>query len=171
MSRIAERLKGSDLRSIGDANAVADELVSKPGLVAEAVRLLSADDAVLRARTADALEKASAIAPAILRPHKRALLRVAAAARQQEVRWHLAQMLPRLELTVRERAHVVALVRSYLDDPSRIVAVCALHALWDLAVTRQGTRPQWARALVRRYATEGAPSLRARARRLLREDG
>jgi hypothetical protein len=132
-------------------------------LVKEAIRLLSGDDRVLRARAADALEKASRASPAILRPHKRVLLRLAEAARQQEVRWHLAQMLPRLELSTQQRRHSLVLLRGYLDDRSRIVAACALEALWDLG------RGQWVRALVERCASTGPPSLRARARRLLRE--
>ena len=169
MGRVADRLRGSDLRSIGDANAVSRDLARSGVLVREAIGLLSSDDPVLRSRSADALEKASTLSAEILRPHKRALLRVAASVKQQEVRWHLAQMLPRLELAPGERRQVQAFLREWLDDRSRIVAVCALQALWDMA--RHETRTQASlRALVAHCAEEGAPSLRARARRLLREE-
>src|SRR5262245_36396228 len=103
MGIVAERLSGSDRRSIGRANEVARELLERPVLVGEALRLLAAGDPVLRARTADALEKAAREAPAIVAGHKKALLRLMEEARQPEVRWHLAQMLPRLGLTPGER--------------------------------------------------------------------
>lgn len=166
---VAERLRGSDLRSIGDSNAVSRDLVGDPVLVAEAVRLLRSDDAVIRARSADALGKASAVDAAILWPHKGMLLRLARAAEQQEVRWHLAQMLPRLRLTAGERTRVIVVLREYLNDSSRIVAACALQGLWELGLVR-GRRQPWASALVGRCLVSGPPAVKARARRLLREE-
>ena len=147
---------------------MSQDLVVRPALVKEAVRLLSGDDAIVRSRAADALEKASRVAPAILGPHKRELLRLASVASQQELRWHLAQMLPRLELTARQRMNCLALLRGYLGDRSRIVTACALEALWDLGEAG-GVRPQWIRAVVERSALTGSPSLKARARRILRK--
>jgi len=157
----ARALAGSDLRSIGRADDVARTLVRDPGRADEAITLLEGDDPVLRARGADALEKASRALPDMLKPHKRALLRVAARATQQEVRWHVAQMLPRLALTAPERRQAMRQLRRYLGDASRIVRVCAMQSLWELD---RGA----ARALVERMAAKGSPALRARARRLLR---
>jgi hypothetical protein len=166
LKSIAQRLGGGDLRSIGDADAVARDLLAHEALVAEAVALMMADDALLRARSADALEKAARQRPAILRPHKRALLRAMETATQQEVRWHIAQMLPLIELSPRERQSAREKLRAYLLDESRIVQVCALQALWDLVTAgkRRGTDLE---SLAERLAREGAPAVRARARRLL----
>ena len=50
-------------------------------------------------RAADAVEKITARRPELLRPHKRRLLTELALIPQQEVRWHVAQMLPRLSLS------------------------------------------------------------------------
>jgi hypothetical protein len=163
---ISETLAGSDLRSTGKANDVAREMLANPAMTGEAVRLLSGDDPVLRARTADALEKASSERPAIIQSHKRTLLGLAATARQQEVKWHLAQMLPRLELSSRERTRAMVILRSYSGDPSRIVRVCAMQALWDLG-TKRGQREAWVVSLVEQMALAGSPAVRARARRLL----
>ena len=157
----ARALAGSDLRSIGRANEVARALAHDPGRTAETIALLESGDPVLRARSADALEKASRALPGMLQRQKRALLRVAARATQQEVRWHLAQMLPRLRLTLRERRQAMRQLRRYLGDESRIVQVCAMQSLWELD-------PGAARGLVERMAATGSPALRARARRLLR---
>jgi 23S rRNA (uridine2552-2'-O)-methyltransferase len=55
--------------------------------------------------------------------------------RAQELRWHLAQMLPRLGL------RGAALMRSYLADPSRIVRAFALTALALFAEEDADLRP------------------------------
>jgi hypothetical protein len=162
---LAVRLRGSDRRSTGDADAVARDMCRRPRLVAEAIAELTSGDPVLQARCADALEKASRSRPGLLQAHKAALLTLAATSIQAEVRWHLAPMLARLELTPAERRRAVVLVRGYLADASRIVRVLAMQALWDL--TDGGPRPPWLLTWTRQMSTSGPPSLRARARRLL----
>ena len=166
MTRIAERLSGGDLRSIGDAESVARDLMQDQALVAQAVTLMAGDDRLLRARSADALEKAARRNPVILRRHKKPLLRLLATTRQPEVRWHIAQMLPLIELTPHERQGALKGLRGYLGDESRIVQVCALQALWDLATAEERSRRPL-RSLVERLASESSPAVRARARRLL----
>lgn len=158
---LARMLGGTDLRSIGRADEAARALRRNPARVAEVVDLLQADSPVLRARSADALEKASRAVPGMLKPHSRSLLDLAERATQQEVRWHLAQMLPRLPLTAPGRRRAMRLLHRYLDDESRIVQVCAMQSLWDMDPARS-------RALVERMAANKSPALRARARRLLK---
>jgi hypothetical protein len=102
----------------------------------------------------------------ILRRHKKALVRLMSTARQQEVRWHVAQMLPLLELAPHERQRALRTLRAYLADDSRIVQVCALQALWDLATAEERNRPPL-RSLVERLVVQGSPAVRARARHLL----
>ena len=53
----------------------------------------------LRMRAADAAEKITCRRPDLLVACKQRLLDEIAAVPQQEVRWHVAQMLPRLALT------------------------------------------------------------------------
>lgn len=166
VTSVAGRLGGGDRRSIGDADAVARALLRDESLVAEAVGLMSGGDAVRRARSADALEKAARLRPGILQPYKGAVLWLMSTTRQKEVRWHIAQILPRIALDPRERQQVVRVLEAYLDDESRIVQVCALQALWDLAASEPRQR-RAVRRLVTRLAVAGSPAVRARARRLL----
>jgi hypothetical protein len=131
-------------------------------MVAQAVQLLFVGDRVLRARAADALEKPSRKRPELIQSAKEAMLRLAATARQQELRWHLAQVLPRLQLSSRERTRAMAILRRYTGDPSRIVQVCAMQGLWDLGTAR-GRRGAWVVSIVNQMASEGSPAVRARA--------
>ncbi len=52
---------------------------------------------------------------------------VAIIRRQPELRRHLAQVLPRLELSRRDHVIVVAVFRRYLQDQSRIVMTFAMR--------------------------------------------
>jgi hypothetical protein len=57
---------------------------------------------VLRMRAADAVEKISSQKPDLLKPFKSELLGLLFETDQKELRWHLAQMIPRLPLTKKE---------------------------------------------------------------------
>jgi hypothetical protein len=71
-------------------------------------------------------EKISVARPEWPAPHKAMILDLAAEAIEQELRWHLAQVLPRLDLDGQERQRSMAVMFACLEDPSRIVQVCAM---------------------------------------------
>lgn len=160
---------GTDRRSIGSADEVAQEIAADQALFDQVFEAIFFDDPVVRMRAADAVEKASRIHPERLFPHKNALLEELAQIQQREVRWHLAQMLPRLPLTLAERRRAVAVVESFLDDKSTIVRVNALEALTTLA---RGVAELEAKARERLDAAleAGTPAEKARARRLLKAE-
>jgi hypothetical protein len=158
-------LVGGDRRSIGRSNDVVKQVLGDACLFDELIDGLAADDILLRMRCADVAEKVSAVHPDWLQGHKRALLTLAAKATQQELRWHLAQMLPRLKMTWRERRMAAAAMFKYLDDKSRIVRVFAAQALADFSQQDEELRPRVA-ALLRELERTGTPAMRARMRRL-----
>ncbi len=141
-------------------------IVENPSRTEELVRCLRSNDPVVRSRAADALEKVSVKRPALLEPYKVFLLRVAATVEQQEVRWHVAQMLPRLPLTRREIKSAFSLLREYLKGRSAIVKVCAMQALAELALRDPGLGAP-VRSIIETACREGTPAMRARGRRLL----
>ena len=58
-------------------------------------------------------------------------------AEEQEVRWHLAAMIPRPTLNIKERQLATSLLNSYLEGRSSIVRTFALQGLADLAQQTQ----------------------------------
>ena len=72
------------------------------------------DDPLIRMRAADALEKITADFPEYLQPFKSRLIRLTGETTQQEVKWHLAQILPRLELESDEKKEIVKKLFLYL---------------------------------------------------------
>jgi hypothetical protein len=123
-------------------------------------------DELIRMRAADAVEKLTVTNPEWLRPFKVRLIKLAARVKQQELRWHLAQLLPRLELSKRDRVMVVSVLRSYLKDESRIVKTFAMQSLADLA--KQDPRlAESIRPLISSLIRTGSPSMKSRGRKLL----
>jgi len=71
----------------GRSNEVVAEVLARPELFGALFAGLSANDPVVRARAADAVEKISVIRPEYLRPYKAILAGTLARCEQKEVRW------------------------------------------------------------------------------------
>lgn len=167
---VVEKLAGTDRRSIGLADEVAKEIAADQALFDEVFEALWLDDPVIRMRAADALEKASRTCPERLVPHKEALLGEIAEIEQHEVRWHVAQILPRLPLDPQERRRAAAIVRGFLRDKSAIVRVNALEALTLLAHGDDDLEAEALR-LLGEALERGSAAEKARARKLVRAFG
>ena len=166
MSNILEKLKGGDLRSIGRAEEVVDDVLNDPGTIGELFTGMVSDEPVVRSRAADAVEKISRVHPEYLAPFKHLLLNDLSCIEQQEVRWHVAQMFPRLKLDGEERRLVIRTLSMWLkNDASNIVRVNALQALVDFAHEDEALQRKVAKHLELALASEN-PSLAARARKL-----
>lgn len=166
MHPILKKLAGTDRRSIGRSDEVVAEVLANPALFDAVFEGLLSGDPVLRMRAADAVEKITAQHPEYLRPHKSTLIHQIARIDQQEVRWHVAQMLSRLSLTRAERRRVVDLLAEYLKDRSRIVKTFAMQALADLAEQDDDLRPSIVMQL-QELARTGSPAMQSRGRKLL----
>jgi len=169
MSRksIIALLGGGDRRSIGRSEHVAVLVSKKRELFPKLLECLWSTDPLLRMRAADAAEKVTRKNPEWLSPHRKELLGLLAEAKQQEVRWHLAVMVPRLPLSTRERQLAVSILNSYMVDPSSMVKTFALQGLADLAEDDPSIRPTVIES--QREATRnGTPAMKARSRKLLR---
>jgi len=166
MTGLREQLAGGDRRSIGKSNLVVQKVIADRRRLAEIIGGLTHDDPMIRMRCADVAEKVTKTHPEWLQPFKRAILAVASLNGEQEVCWHVAQMLPRLRLTPHERRTAVRLLFGYLNDKSRIVKTCAWQALSDFA---ENDPELSARLLprLRKAGRTGSPAVRARAKRLI----
>jgi len=165
---ILRRLEGGDRRSIGQSNQIAALVLKRSAFFGELIRALRAPDPLVRMRAADAAEKVSLERPDLLVPFKTELLRLLQEATQQELRWHLAQIVPRLPLTKRDRLRAFVVFQLYLQDRSSIVKTCAMQALADLASTdTELLRPVL--ELLRKYTRDGTAAMRARGRKLLQQ--
>jgi HEAT repeat protein len=159
-------LQGEDRRTIGRSDHVAAMVGKAPELFPELIAGLWSEDALVRMRAADAAEKVTRKNGELLLPYKRELLGLMAETGQQELRWHLAAMVPRLRLNARERQIAISALNRYLEDRSSIVKTSALQGLADLAQDDPGIRPGVIEIL-REATRSGTAAMKARGRKLL----
>jgi len=168
MHPILEKLKGGDRRSIGRANEVVRLVLRNPNLLGELFKGMRSGNPLVRMRAADAVEKVTAQRPDLLQRYKRSLLHTIANIDQQEVRWHVAQMIPRLNLTPTERVRAVGILFAYLSLKSKIVRTFALQALVSLSYNDSDLRRRVIK-LLHEVIETGSPALKARGRKLLEQ--
>jgi hypothetical protein len=164
---LADMLRGGDRRSIGKSNQIAKLVLAEPKRFAELVACLWEEDPLVRMRAADAAEKVSLKRPELLKPHKGELLGLLAEAEQIELRWHLAAIVPRLDLSAPERRLAAAALQHCLEDRSSIVKTFAMQGLVDLARLDPGLR-ETAKQILEEALLTGTPAMKARARKLLK---
>ena len=159
-------LLGGDRRTIGRADEVAALVAENPKLFRVLIQALWHQDPLLRMRAADASEKVTRTRRELLKPHKQALLGLLGEATQKEVRWHLALLVPRLDLNKHERKLAVSVLERYLQDRSSIVKTFALQGLADLAHQDVSIQPRVIEML-RDATRNGTAAMKARSRKLL----
>ena len=163
---VLKKLRGGDRRSIGRVSEVVAEVLNDPYLFEVVFNGMLGDDPIIRMRSADAVEKITQEHPEYLQPYKEKLIQQVARINQQEVRWHAAQMFPRLELSKEEQAVVVEILLDYLNDKSKIVKTFSMQALAEFAERDAGLRPQVIQ-LLEELTRTGSPAMRSRGRKLL----
>ncbi len=166
MNSLIEKLGGKDRRSIGNANQIVLQVLKTPSLIKKLIEILKIDDPVLRMRTADVIEKISRSQPEYLHPYKKILLNEGMPIQQQEVRWHMAQILPRLSLKKNERKRTVKQLFQYLEDESKIVKTFAMQALADFAFEDNQLKKKVI-SIIEDLTKTGSAAMRARGKKLL----
>jgi hypothetical protein len=165
---IRAMLAGGKRLHPGRAKEAAALLLKDPRQTANVVQCLWDEDAGVANRAADALERASCPQPQILAPWKDALLGRMADAEENKLRWNLALMISRVELTMPETDRAAAILRSWLDDKSSIVKTSAMHGLAGLTRSNPALQPEVVEIL-RILSRSGTPAMRARGRILLKK--
>ncbi|UCE35888.1 MAG: hypothetical protein JSW00_09985 [Thermoplasmata archaeon] len=168
MSQILQKLKGGDLRSIGRADEVVEDILKNPSLFGEVFKGMSHDDPKVRMRSADALEKVSSKHPEYLQPYKKRLISEVSVSDQQEVQWHVAQMFSYLKLTRKEREKVVSILFSYIDGTkSNIVKVFSMETLTELAESDDNLKPRVI-GKIKKEIKSGSSAVVNRGRKLIK---
>ena len=168
MHTLLKMLQGGDRRSIGKVDEVVNQVLGSAVLFEELINGLLVDDPLIRMRSADAVEKITRVKPEWLKPYKKILIQLADNSNQQEVRWHMAQILPRLRLDPGEKKAIVDILYSYLNDKSKIVVTFALQALTDFAVDDKNLKSRVI-GVLEEFTKTGSPAIKNRSRKLLQK--
>lgn len=168
---ILKDLSGGDKRSIGNSNRIVSEVIKNHKLFKEVFDCMLSEDPIVRLRSADAVEKITALHPDWLHPFKQKLIYEISKIEQKEIQWHVAQMLPRLNLTETEYRDVVKILITYTElGHSSIVRTFAMQALVDIAKEKADLGGRVFQ-LVEGLVKSGTPAMKSRGRKLLAEMG
>jgi hypothetical protein len=168
MGDFLARLADGDMRTTGASDLVVEEIKINQALFDKVVLGLLNDDPGLRMRCADAIEKASRSNPGLLEPHKTQFLGAIGNIKQQEVQWHVAQVIPRLTLTNAELKQALSLMEHYYtQSSSNIVRVNALQAIIELSC-QDKHYSKLADQYIQKALDDPSHSLQARARKLVK---
>lgn len=167
MSKLLDKLKGGDLRSIGKANDVVRMVVTQDDFDELFIGLSNPDRRVVM-RTADAIEKITHDKNfGFLQNHKKELLDYLQKAKDKELKWHLALITSRLILTQKEIENTWDLLKKWAKDDkeSKIVRVNSIQGLFNLLKNNQELSKDFS-LIVEEIKEENVPSLNARIRKL-----
>ena len=133
-------LRGDDRRTIGRADQVAGAVTRNPKLFPELIAGLWSKDRLVRMRAADAAEKVTRKNRELLGLYKKELLGLMDEANEQELRWHLAVMVPRLALNGKERKLAASLLNRYLEEEVPLLRRlrCKGWRIWRKMIQRSG---------------------------------
>ena len=161
-------LQGGARNGVGERDKAVVLVQDNPALFPALFQAMLCDRAEVAMRAASAFDLASEDRAHHIQALKTDILDALARALQADVRWHLYHVLARLDLTPDERSTVLdALDQAIAHDPSKIVIVNALQALFELAQRFPDLKPQVREALEQGLDHE-AGSVRARSKKLLK---
>lgn len=166
MKNFEDWLKGGDLRSIGRTNELVKRINSQDDFDLLFNGLFHSERTVVM-RTADAIEKITIKQPALLSKYKKKLLELCFNAKYIELKWHLALLVSRLNLTSNETRRVWLLLTQWATDrkESKIVRVNSVQALFELSQINRELKDGFTNT-VNQIIEENIPSLNARIRKL-----
>lgn len=167
MNHILKQLAGGDLRSIGKANEVVQQVLGNPTLFPDVFEGMVNVDPVVRMRSADVIEKVANKHPEYLQPFKSRLINEISHIDQKEVRWHVTQMFYYLTIDQRERNEIMKILLTYISqDSSKIVKTLAMQTLAIFAEIDVSIRPQVIE-LIEHIMKTGSPAVISRGKKLI----
>lgn len=168
MKKFEHLLSGGDFRSIGHSNQIVSQVKTQEDFD-ELFAGFFIPERLIVMRVADATEKITIKNPSFLQKHAQDILDLCDTARNIELKWHLALLIPRLNLTDKDAARAWLIVMGWASNPkeSKIVRVNSLDAIVQMAKKNTRLEPE-AQNLILSMKSENVPSLNARIKKLTR---
>jgi hypothetical protein len=166
---VREQLAGGTRTSVGEAEQVVKKALSSSALRDEIYDLFLDDDPVVAMRASYVAMKLAQSDPATAQEFKKMLLKNLSLYRQQEVRWHVPQILVHMKLTAAERRKAYEVVMEWSEtDASKIVAYYGLQAAADFAEVDDALLEDFIPRL-RKLNARGAKSVSNRCKKIAKQ--
>lgn len=134
MGDYREQLSGGTRTSVGEADDVIQKLLKDPSGLSEMYGLFLDEDPVVAMRASYVAMRVAEQNPGSVKPFANELLKNLERYKQQEVRWHVPQLLVHLDLTKAQRKRAYEVVMEWAEtDKSKIVGYYGFQAAADFA--------------------------------------
>lgn len=166
MSDFEKILSGGDLRSIGKSNAIISTIKNQKDFD-ELFTYLFHNDRIIVMRAADAVEKITGSHPHYLTKHKEEIIELCNVAKDIELKWHLAQLIPRIHLNEKEFSNAWNTLTNWARDKtnSRIVRVNSIQGLYEMLKNERELENDF-NSTLSEIEKENIPSINARIKKL-----
>ncbi|MFN0276660.1 MAG: hypothetical protein ACKVPJ_13015 [Chitinophagales bacterium] len=166
MNNYEKILSGGDLRSIGKSNSMVLKIHTEKDFD-ELFQCLYHPDRLVVMRAADIIEKLTLNKPHFLKKHKAAILQLCQEAKNKELLWHLALLIPRLHPDKEDFSIAWNILARWANDKtqSRIVRVNSIQGLFEMQKQEEVSEKKLY-SILSDIEKENIPSINARIRKL-----
>ena len=169
MGGFKEALSGGTRTSVGDADQVIRKILKAPSGLAEIYKLFLDDDPVVAMRSSYVAMRVAEQSPESVAPFAKDLLKNLDLYTQQEVRWHIPQLLVHLDLTKTQRKRAYDVIMNWAEtDKSKIVGYYGFQAAADFA-EKDPTLLQDFIPRIRKANKTGAKSIQNRCKKIAKQ--
>jgi hypothetical protein len=134
VSSFREQLSGGTRTSVGEAEGVIQKLFNDSSNLSEIYGLFLDEDPVVAMRASYVAMRVAEQSPNTVKTFANEILKNLELYRQQEVRWHVPQLLVHLDLTRSQRRRAYDVVMEWAEtDKSKIVGYYGFQACADFA--------------------------------------
>jgi hypothetical protein len=169
LAGVRDTLSGGTRTSIGDADQVIQKLLKAPSGLTELYKLFLDDDPVVAMRASYVAMRVAEQKPESVKPFTKDLLKNLELYTQQEVRWHIPQLLVRLDLTKAQKKRAYEVVMGWAEtDKSKIVGYYGFQAAADFAETDQALLEDFI-PRIRKANKTGAKSIQNRCKKIAKQ--
>jgi hypothetical protein len=166
---VRDTLSGGTRTSIGDADQVIKKLLKAPSGLADVYKLFLDEDPVVAMRASYVAMRVAEQKPESVKPFTKDLLKNLGLYTQQEVRWHIPQLLVHLDLTKAQKKRAYEVVMGWAEtDKSKIVGYYGFQAAADFAETDQALLEDFI-PRIRKANKTGAKSIQNRCKKIAKQ--
>ena len=164
-----QTLSGGTRTSVGDADLVIAKMVKSPTGLGEIYTLFLDKDPVVAMRASYVAMRVAEQKPESVKPFAKELLKSLELYTQQEVRWHIPQLLVHLDLTKAQKRRAYEVVMNWAEtDKSKIVGYYGFQAAADFAETDELLLEDFI-PRIRQANKTGAKSIQNRCKKIAKQ--
>ena len=171
MKSVREKLTGGTRTSVGSADEVIQKLLKNTAGLSVIYDLFLDEDPVVAMRASYVAMKVAEQKPNSVEPFAKDLLKNLNLYTQQEVRWHIPQLLAHLNLTLAQRRKAYEVLMEWSEtDKSKIVGYYSLQTAADFAKTDDTLLQDYIPRL-KKANMNGAKSIQNRCKKIAKQLG